>query len=338
SGGGMLAVARWSLGAHRLSTSLGARTERSHIRDEGLSVAERGGLRRRLVTASARDSLPLGSARVTLLAEWELRRDDFAGAGNGRVPPPADDSRDAALGGSASLALPLGEGWTLRGSAGSFHRRPSLAELFGDSGQVRGNPSLDPEHGWKFEAGPSAAFRAGAWTWSAELAAFASRTDDMILVWPQSQGVSVAENVGSARVAGVEASASLRAPGGFAVDAAGTLQRARAAGGPYDGKRLPTVPERLGWIGTSWNPGRWSLGWELRYVGENSSDRLDEERYRLPARVLHDVRAARDVGAGIRLSVEVQNLFDRETRDVARFPLPGRLVYGGARWSYGGGR
>ncbi|MBP7149196.1 MAG: TonB-dependent receptor plug domain-containing protein, partial [Acidobacteria bacterium] len=42
SGGGMLAVARWSLGAHRLSTSLGARTERSHIRDEGLSVAERG--------------------------------------------------------------------------------------------------------------------------------------------------------------------------------------------------------------------------------------------------------------------------------------------------------
>ena len=47
--------------------------------------------------------------------------------------------------GKLGVAWAAGPRTSIRGSVGSFHRAPSLLELFGNRGALRGNPTLRPE-------------------------------------------------------------------------------------------------------------------------------------------------------------------------------------------------
>jgi outer membrane receptor protein involved in Fe transport len=51
--------------------------------------------------------------------------------------------------------------------------------------------------------------------------------------------------------------------------------------------------------------------------------------------VIHDLGVWWNVAAGIRIGLDVDNVLDRETRDVARFPLPGRLIFLSLGWRMG---
>lgn len=333
--GGVAVIARARWGVQRFTARADLRVERASVRNRALAVSDRGGVSRRSGSVTIEDALTWRRLTLAPSLRWQVRHDDFLAGGAGVVAPPARDNRDGALSGKLSLALPLARGWGLRASAGRFVRVPSLEELFGDRGAVVGNPRLLPERGMTIEAG--AAFtgqtNARGLRFSGESVLYVTRADELILLLPNSQGTAIAQNVGEASIRGLEASLAIEAPHRLSAALSGTLQRTRSESGFTAGYPLPGRPQREASLATAWRPDPWSIGWELTYVGANSSDRLDRKALRLPARVLHDISIERALPHGCRLSLELQNIFDRQTYDVARFPLPGRLVYLALRWN-----
>jgi outer membrane cobalamin receptor len=330
SGGGASVVVRGEAGRHRLLGRVDARLERARVRQETLAVPDRGGARRFVAGVVLEDVVPVGGWLLTPAVRWEWRRDDFLERGGG-LPAPAADVTDPELTARIGVARPLGGRWTLRGSAGRFHHPPSLVELFGHHGAIVGNPELRPEQGAKVEVGVARA--RGRTRRSGELVAFATRAEDLITFVANSQGTAIARNIGVAEIVGIEASASWAGPGGLTLTGSATLQDAEdASGGVADGRPLVGQPERMAYAGALWRRGRWDAGWELHYVGENAASPPDFHELRLPARVLHDVRFGWTHRSGVRVGVEVDNVFDREAVDVARFPLPGRLLFVSINW------
>lgn len=332
---GVAVIVRTRWGAQRLTARADLRVERARVRNAALEVSDRGGVSRRSSSITIEDSLTWKRFTLAPSLRWQSRRDDFIAGGAGVIPPPARDNSDGTFSGKLALSLPLTLGWGLRASVGRFVRVPNLEELFGDRGAVVGNPRLLPERGTTIEAG--AGFtgwtNARGWKLTGESVLYATRADELILLLPNSQGTAIAQNVGAASIRGVEVSLTIEAPNRLSVQASGTLQRTRSDAGFTAGYPLPGRPQREASLAAAWRPERWSIGWELTYVGANSSDRLDRAALRLPARVLHDMSIARALAHGCRLSLELQNIFDRETYDVARFPLPGRLAYLALRWN-----
>ncbi len=339
AGGGLGAAWRAAAGAHRLLLRGTARWERARVEDEALERSDRGGAQRGTLALVAEDAIGVGRVTIVPAVRWELRRDE-AIAGEGVLPAPSSSGSESWLDGKLAVAFALGELDALRASVGRFSRDPSLLELFGNEGMVVGNPRLTPETGIKAEFGYALGERGwGGWRLGGELASFYSTFDDMILMWPNPQGIVIPRNVASARVYGLEGSIALRVPGNVLLEAAGTLLRSEdTSGGFADGNPLPGRPSVEGFAGARWSPGRWQLGWEVNYVGENSTDPLDLPVYRIPPRTLHDARVACAVGRGFLLGIEVRNLFDVETRDVLRFPLPGRMVFASLAWAPEGRR
>jgi iron complex outermembrane receptor protein len=339
-GAGLGAAWRGRAGAHHLLVRADARWERARVTDDALALPDRGGGTRTSLSIAAEDALALGRWTIAPALRWKGRDDRFVAGADGLLPPPATSGDDAWLDGKLAVAYAVGAADALRASAGRFSRDPSLVELFGDRGAVVGNPRLKPETGLKAELGYALGERDwGGWRLAGELVAFGSRIDDMILMWPNAQGVVVPRNIASAQLYGLEGSLALRVPGDLVLEAAGTLLHSQdTSGGFADGNPLPGRPGQEGFLAARWSPGRWQLGWELTYVGENSTDPLDLPRYRIPARTLNDAMVSCAVGRGFRVGLEVRNIFDVETRDVLRFPLPGRMVFASLSWAPGEGR
>ena len=339
-GAGVGAAWRGRTGAHHLLVRADARWEQARVTDDALALPDRGGGTRTALSLVAEDALILGRWTLAPALRWKARNDRFVAGAEGLLPPPATSGEDAWLDGKLSAAWAVGPGDALRVSAGRFSRDPSLLELFGDRGAVVGNPRLKPESGLKAELGYALGERDwGGWRLGGELVAFGSEIDDMILMWPNAQGVVVPRNIASAQLYGLEGSIALRAPGDVTIEASGTLLHSEdTSGGFADGNPLPGRPTEEGFLAARWSPGPWRVGWEVTYVGENSTDPLDLPRYRIPARTLNDALVSRAVGKGFRVGLEVRNVFDVETRDVLRFPLPGRMVFASLSWAPGEGR
>ncbi|MCZ6832573.1 MAG: TonB-dependent receptor, partial [Acidobacteria bacterium] len=325
TGGGLATTLRWWKAPHRLLARLEVRHEEADVHDSALAVPDRGGARRDQAILSLEDVMPLGrwTLAPSLRAEW--RRDRPEAAGDGTLAGSGEEFREGRASARLGVAYALNDSCALRGSAGNFFRNPNLVELFGDRGFVAGNPSLRPERGEAVEMGTACGRHD---RWSLEAVVFARQVRDLIQFLPVSLGVAKAMNLAAAEIAGLELSAGWTLPAGFRLEASGTLQDASdASGGPADGKPLVFQPRELGWFSASWRGGRFSTRWDVTYVGENSTDRLDTEALRLPARVIHDLLLAYEAPRGLRLSLDVRNIFDRRTLDVQRYPLPGRTVF-----------
>ncbi|TDI32278.1 MAG: TonB-dependent receptor [Acidobacteria bacterium] len=334
TGGGLATTLRWWKAPHRVLARLELRHEEADVHDSALAVPDRGGARRDQATLSLEDVMPLGrwTLAPSLRAQW--RRDRPEAAGDGTLPGSGDEIRDARASARLGVAFALNDTCALRGSAGNFFRNPNLVELFGDRGFVAGNPSLRPERGESVELGAACARNE---RWSLEAVGFARRVRDLIQFLPVSLGVAKAVNLAAAEITGVELSAGWTLPAGFRLEASGTLQDARDdSGGPADGEPLVFQPRELGWFSASWRGGRFGTRWDVTYVGENSTDRLDTEALRLPTRIIHDLLLSHVGRRGLRLSLDVRNIFDRRTLDVQRYPLPGRTVFAGMGWRWGG--
>jgi iron complex outermembrane receptor protein len=339
-GAGLGAAWRGQSGAHHLLVRADARWERARVTDDALALPDRGGGTRTALSIVAEDAMTLGLLTLAPALRWKGRDDRFVAGADGLLPPPATSGQDSWLDGKLSAARTIGALDAVRASAGRFSRDPSLVELFGDRGAVVGNPRLKPETGVKAELGYALGERDwSGWRLAGELVAFGSRIDDMILMWPNAQGVVVPRNIASAQLYGLEGSLAIRVPGQVTIEASGTwLHSEDTSGGFADGNPLPGRPSLEGFLAARWSPGPWQVGWEITYVGENSTDPLDLPRYRIPARSLNDALVSRAVGRGFRLGVEVRNVFDVQTRDVLRFPLPGRMVFASLSWAPGEAR
>jgi iron complex outermembrane receptor protein len=262
------------------------------------------------------------------LPSWALQGDPAGPVGDpacGQFEPAARVGVEAELGRFTFLA-----------NAGRYARVPTLSELYGISGAVRGNSRLSPETGVSVEAGvrtsTPASWRIGRA--SVDLFAFVRTASDLISYQRSSFGYVRPFNVGSARVAGAEMLAAYAPWKHVLIGLSATVldprntSAARPANDvlPYQ-PRLALVPRvelRTPFFAHPLDEGKLMVSYfyeSSRYadpaglvvIPEQGS--LDVEAELVAWRGLYTVRG------------RVANLLDQTRFDLVGYPLPGRAAY-----------
>jgi vitamin B12 transporter len=137
-----------------------------------------------------------------------------------------------------------------------------------------------------------------------------------------------ADNIGRARIEGVELAATARPAQTLALKIAYTWLDAIDLD---TDERLTLRPRSKLVTSLDYLPGPWSLGIDHSY----QSKRFDASAQRsLGAYSLVNLRLAYDVNRHVRLFARAENLFDKDYEAVAGYGTPGLAVYGGARVTF----
>ncbi len=228
------------------------------------------------------------------------------------------------LGGRMSLA----PGWVLQGHRGRYRRPPSFFELFGDRGAVIGNAELRSEtsNNWDLGLALQRGQNAQRGLVAAEAVFYYNEVEDLIRFIQNSQRVSRPENVGGARLRGVElrarggVGAVLRAHGSY------TYQRAedRSKFSYYRGNDLPNAPRHRAYLRLAVARPAGSVHYEVSRESRNFLDRANLRP--VPRRVVHSMGGSAKVG-GAEIAWEVRNLTANQVADLWGYPLPGRAFF-----------
>jgi outer membrane cobalamin receptor len=213
-------------------------------------------------------------------------------------------------------------------------RIPSLFELHGDLGTVRGNPDLRPETATTLELGARWIPDVGPHRLELAAFAFATAADDLIQFVQNAQGVARPENLASARILGLELALEADLFDRLALRTALTLLDTTDTSdiAARRGRQLPLRPglrasQRLEYHrddGALGARGAYGLSLELDHVSANVADFAN--LVHIPARTLLGAGAfVRSDQAEVRLTLS--NLLDDRVQDLAGFPLPGLTAH-----------
>jgi iron complex outermembrane receptor protein len=327
--------------AHQALSLLAAHREETADLANRLSIpSDVGRASRDTRTFVLEDQIAIAGSRV--LVNPSIRYERYAGtfrpgSATGSLPPEPSVS-DSNTTGKIGLRYEVNNVFTLKGNFGSFVRLPDFLELFGNRGAVLGNPLLEPEKGRSFDAGiiatrvdPGRTVR----QIRLELTYFETRADNLIQFVPTGQVWVVARNTGQARIRGGEIGLSMAIGPRFSGSLNATRQDAVNVSGDFaDGKLLPGRPRDELSTRMEIALGRWNLYHAFTYVSSNFIDRQNTVSKALPARYLHDAGFHLKLSGGLSAGFEIKNVLDKETFDVARFPLPGRSVFGRLIWAF----
>ncbi len=234
---------------------------------------------------------------------------------------------------SARLGVELGHApFTVLANLGYYGRVPTLAELYGISGVVRGNAALTAEKGLVLDAGVRMQPFAHTYV---EAFAFVRKADNLIAYQRSSTGYVVPYNVGSARIAGTEiviginpASFVLFELGVTGLDARNTSPSRMTTHDvlPYHSRLVvyPRVEFRgrlpVSWIHTS--------KISASYLRQSSRYSDPANLLLIPAQSSLDVEAELTILAGrFILRGRVSDLLDSYRVDLVGYPLPRRAFY-----------
>ena len=241
-------------------------------------------------------------------------------------PTPGDSSEflpTYRVGGAIS---PL-EWLAFRGSISSGYKLPSLLQLFGNRTNVEGNPALTQERSIAYDVAVTTRGHSGIISGYASVGAFLTHLDDAIRFRRTSPSTFKAENIGGARVRGVE----MEFRGGITehfilqTDATWTQAIDKATG-----NQLPVQPEWVAFAQPEAHSGTLSkqvsdiMGFfQVAYVGKTYDD---------PANLIEvSARTVLATGVGVDLfesrlglSFRVDDLLDVRGQDLIGYPLPGR--------------
>ncbi|MBN1458099.1 MAG: TonB-dependent receptor, partial [Armatimonadetes bacterium] len=216
-------------------------------------------------------------------------------------------------------------------------RFPKLMELYGQ-GMWVGNPTLEPELGWTYQADMS--WAPGSST--VELSVFQSDLDNLIAADESNQFF----NIGEARIRGVECSwqNTWEAGSGYLnytyLDSWNTLSdeplvvafrtvypRHSAKAGltvndAHDGKHSVEV--------LAYGPRRTDVD-EPTYVGDPWNVTVPP---RLPGFMNVNYKYTRSLSEHSKLTLAVENIFDVEAQDLLFYPRPGRWISGTMSWHF----
>lgn len=212
----------------------------------------------------------------------------------------------------------------IKANLGRYFRAPSFYELFGDTGPVIGNTKLEPEEGTNADFGFVLRKKRLR---RFEIAFYRNSLRDGIVFVQHSQFTSKPENVGRARIEGVEASWKLEL-GPLSFEGHGSYQRAKNLselyGGIYRGKQLPNRPTWT--VHGRWNAnfGKFGIFYEADYTSGNYHDLYN--KFPIPERFIQNM-GMNFTSHSLRLELEAKNLADRQVADVWGYPLPGRSYY-----------
>lgn len=324
----------------RISVLVQPRVESAAVIDRESTVVDPFHAHRATLAAVIEDEVHLASGRILIAPS--LRFDSAATSGRGGGAAGLEEPRDdpASWSGRVGALWALSPRWSLRGNAGRSYRIPSLLELYGNSGTLLGNPDLEPEAGLNADLG--LAFHPGPVALlddlHVEVAGFRSETEDLIHFRTLPTRQVKAENVGEARITGVESTVSMRLFDRLALSGNLTLQKAENRSDTFSrGEDLAGVPRREASTSAALDLDPVTLFHRFTYVGENSiqdfgkaGQNLPSSRREMtviPSRYLHDAGAKIRFGSRATGTIEIVNIFDRHVVDVARYPLPGRTLF-----------
>ncbi len=301
-----------------------------------LVTGDRGVVSTRITAVGgAEAALHVDAARLSIAPSlrFEISRDLSAGRDNfGQIASAGEPIVRALPVARLAITQSPRDGLRLRANLGRYARLPTFLELYGNTGMVRGNRALEPEHGTTADLGAALAWSTGTAAFNADVAGFAALTDELIQFQQNAYGVAVARNIGRARVLGVESSTELRYRRAV-LHAQATLTDARDHGdsAAAAGKQLPYRP----WMHVTVRPELRRvplLGAELgAYIDLDATSRnyVDPANLvRLPRRVLFGTGASVGLAGGrVRLIASVNNLSNASENDLLSYPLPGRAFY-----------
>jgi outer membrane cobalamin receptor len=237
-----------------------------------------------------------------------------------------------------SLVKEVSSWLSLRANGGRYARMPSTTELYGNTGYLQGNPALKPESGLNADAGPLLSWKRGTsgLYWSTD--AFASRVSDLIQ-FRFGNGRARPENLGSARISGVESSATLEWGRHARVVASGTFTDSRDTStvDAYNGRQLALRPRYRFYARPEWR--RVKVGTHVALgvyadLDATAGNYVDPANLvPVVARLLLGAGLYADLPANLCLRVSGQNLGNAQIHDLAGYPLPGRELYLTLAWS-----
>ncbi|MBF0107283.1 MAG: TonB-dependent receptor, partial [Deltaproteobacteria bacterium] len=213
-----------------------------------------------------------------------------------------------------------------KASLGRVVRLPRFIEMFGDQGNVVGNPALSSEKGIKFDLG---------FIWSrkfkghvirqatVEADYFESHLDDLIQ-FEMAAGYARAANIGKARIRGFELLVSGKIWKYFDCSANYTLQQAvdlAASGNDLVGR-----PRHELNTGVEFATGAFTAAADVNYTDGQYLDALNTQR--INNRLLLNLNASYLIKEKYRISLEAKNLTNSQIVDAVGFPLPGRSFFG----------
>jgi outer membrane receptor protein involved in Fe transport len=227
---------------------------------------------------------------------------------------------------------------SLRANAGRDARLPSTIELYGDTGYIQGNSLLKPESGLNADAGPVLSWSTATSKLSWSTDAFMSLVTDLIQ-FRYSNGRARAENIGSARILGVESSATLEVGEHARGLASGTFTDSKDTSAivSQSGRQLPLRPRYRFYARPEWRGIRVSRRVSVGIYADadvTAGNYIDPANIRpVAARLLFGAGVYADLPANLCLRASGWNLANEQINDLAGYPLPGREVYLTLAWS-----
>jgi vitamin B12 transporter len=224
---------------------------------------------------------------------------------------------------SASYRLPVTE-TTLRGNFSMGFRAPSLNELYFPN---FGNTNLTPERSRTFELGAGQEWRngrvGGDVTW------YFTRVDDLIQTVSLTSTRSEAQNIGEARMTGVEVAFRLRP--WDALQCLGTWTYTDAIDRSTKDKlvRIPAQQVGVDVEYAFWQ--RWRLNLRTTLVSHQEESTATNARRRVKAYGTVDAGLTVQVTKALSVYGRIENLFNRRYSEVLGFPAPGTLFFIGGK-------
>jgi iron complex outermembrane receptor protein len=346
--GSMVEVSRPLASWLRLGALGGARVETFQPANE-LDAMPVGAPARRLAAVAGAEAT-LHSTRADLDVIPSVRFEAISDVVTGRdrlsgEPLPAAPAITRSLPVARLGALrPLGAHATLKANVGRYARVPSFLELYGGPGLLLGNPDLQPERGTNGDVALEidAGQRVHVY---ARTALFGSRATDLIEWQHDSYGHARADNVGAARVLGVEEELRLGFGSWGRLVAQGTFLDARdmSDNAAHHGRQLPLRPRWQAYarpelvrvpIGRGGDAAeRLALG---AYVdGALLAGSFDDPAnlFQTPTQWLVGAGLSMEAPRlGLRATCSAQNLTNAPAFQMAYFAVPGRTIFFALAW------
>jgi len=210
-------------------------------------------------------------------------------------------------------------GTTLRASIGTAGKAPTLFNLYAP---IYGNPSLRPESSTGADVGVEQAFLDRRLTVS--VTAFHNRFSDLITF---ESATNTYANVDRARAQGLEAGATWQAGQDLKVTATYTFTDSR---NETTGRALPRRPKHQGSLGAVWQATEAAqVGGQVRFVGPQADSTFNNAIN--AAYTVVDAQAGYALTEAVTLYGRVENLFNADYQEVARYATPGRSGYVGVK-------
>ncbi len=254
----------------------------------------------------------------------------------------------ASLSGKIAAAYDLGAGWSLRGSAGSAFRNPTVYELYrtwkSSSGTTYlSNPSLEPERLKSWEVGLR---KSVGRVLDVDVAYYENRIHNLVYrsVDLQTDSTGATQkyfNAGQGRTRGAELALREHVTSWLLLRQTYTITDARIVQNPYApadvGRRVPFVPRNISSFSIIATRRGWSGSINGQYFGKIYSNDLNTDTLKgvygaYDAFFSADASLSYKFEKFVTVFVNAQNVLDRQYYEY--YLAPGRVVYLGLRFRF----